>query len=309
MNTRHITRFTYEFTNFQGWRVAISRQGVSLARYFSDKQYGDSEIAREQAISFRDMVLDELRQFPERTQEILMKHRAQPGKVYPAGLKPAATSEPETEQATPACSMRSNKVLHSILQSVCKRLKLDTASVLKLSLYLFTMQYGIAAGVDRLQVNQAPQHVEVDMTEEEQHAMTLHRLIGELEEQGRLVGLPDFEEFATGRSSRLPENSAPPQQLVPVENAMPDNYPAASRYMRSACPSPPSAVSLYSSRLSESIVSSSALLSAHGSQRHSAENKEKSLPYSLTAVPTRPIKLKRSGHRAGMPITPPSGAM
>ena len=309
MNTRHITRFTYEFTNFQGWRVAISRQGISLARYFSDKQYGDSEIAREQAINFRDMVLDELRQFPERTQEILMKHRAQPGKVYPAGLKPAATNEHETEQATPACSMRSNKVLHAILQGMCKRFKLDTASVLKLSLYLFSMQYGLAGGVDRLQVNHDPQLVEVEMTEEEQHAMVLHRLIGELEEQGRLVGLPDFEEFATGHSSRLPAGSAAPPVLVSVENAMPDNYPAASRYMRSACPSPPSAVSLYSSRLSESLVTSSPHNSAHGSQHIATDKKEKSFPYSLTAVPSCPIKLKRPGHRTGLPITPPKGAM
>ena len=50
MNLRHITRFTYTFTNFQGWRVAISRQGTTMARYFSDKQYGSEEEAREEAM-------------------------------------------------------------------------------------------------------------------------------------------------------------------------------------------------------------------------------------------------------------------
>lgn len=302
MNMRHITRFTYEFTNFQGWRVAISRQGVSLARYFSDKQYGDSEIALAQAINFRDMVLDELLQFPARTQEILMKHRAQPGKVYPAGLKPSVVTEQENDQVTPAFSMRSNKVLHNIMQGVCKRLKLDTASVLKLSLYLFSMQYGVDSAVAGVQENKAPMHADVDLTEEEQHAMLLQRIISELESRGRLVGLPDFEEFATGRSSRLVE----PVPLSPVAEAMPDNYPAASRYMRSACPSPPAPVQTFRSPLLESLSSLSSInLPAHGSQAHSTEKREKSLPYSLTAVPARPIKLKRSAIRAGMPITPP----
>ena len=58
MNLRHITRFTYTYTNFQGWRVAINRQGTNLARYFSDKQYGSEDAARDEAIRFRDMLLD-----------------------------------------------------------------------------------------------------------------------------------------------------------------------------------------------------------------------------------------------------------
>lgn len=309
MNTRHITRFTYEFTNFQGWRVAISRQGVSLARYFSDKQYGDSEIARAHAISFRDMVLDELRQFPERTQEILMKHRAQPAKVYPAGLKPAAPTTTDSEHATPACSMRSNKVLHGILQGVCKRLKLDTASVLKLSLYLFTMQYGISTGAAENRANEAALHAVADLPEEEQHAMALHQLINELESQGRLVGMPDFEEFATGRTSRLTADSVSPPTLTPVEDAMPDNYHAASRYMRSACPSPPSQAMPFRPRHTTPQLPTIPHLSAHGSHPNLADKREKSLPYSLTAAPIRPIKLKRPGSRSGLPITPPPDAM
>ena len=60
MNLRHITRFTYKFTNFQGWRVAIRRQGYTLTRYFSDRQYENEETAYEEAVQFRDMVLAEL---------------------------------------------------------------------------------------------------------------------------------------------------------------------------------------------------------------------------------------------------------
>ena len=73
MNLRHITRFTYTYTNFQGWRVAINRQGTALARYFSDKQFGSEDAARDEAIRFRDMLLDEINQNPLRTREILDK--------------------------------------------------------------------------------------------------------------------------------------------------------------------------------------------------------------------------------------------
>ena len=37
---RNLTRFTYETTAFQGWRLCISRSGASFMRYFSDKQFG-----------------------------------------------------------------------------------------------------------------------------------------------------------------------------------------------------------------------------------------------------------------------------
>ena len=37
---RNLTRFTYENTAFQGWRLCLSRGGVTFTKYFSDKQYG-----------------------------------------------------------------------------------------------------------------------------------------------------------------------------------------------------------------------------------------------------------------------------
>lgn len=243
MNTRHITRFTYKFTNFQGWRVAITRQGVALARYFSDKQYGDAETAREQAFRFRDMVLAELTAHPEQTQAILMKHRVPPpGTEYPAGLKPAPTTTTELTES-PACSMRSNKVLHSILRRVCKHLQLDTASVLKLSLYLFTLQYGAVS-----QAKEVPENTKIQIcankTAEESTATHLQSLVEELEQRARQAGLPSFEEFSTGRSSPPPlvmpneqqERQRPPQN---DDIATYDNSHAAERYMRSPRPSPP----------------------------------------------------------------------
>ncbi len=37
---RNLTRFTYETTAFQGWRLCLSRAGSTFTRYFSDKKYG-----------------------------------------------------------------------------------------------------------------------------------------------------------------------------------------------------------------------------------------------------------------------------
>ncbi|MCU0794659.1 MAG: hypothetical protein MUF31_01855 [Akkermansiaceae bacterium] len=46
---RNLTRFTYENTAFQGWRLCISRNGATFTKYFSDKQYGGGKKALEAA--------------------------------------------------------------------------------------------------------------------------------------------------------------------------------------------------------------------------------------------------------------------
>ena len=223
MNLRHITRFTYTFTNFQGWRVAIRRQGITLTRYFSDRQYDSPEAACEHAIRFRDKVLAELDSHPEeQAAEILKAHRPQPKKLYPAGLKPTHTpalAEDTEEHCTTACSVRSNKVMHGILKSVCNTLQLDTASVLKLSLYLFTLNYGQASAASPMNIrNNAPLYAHTSeqpahIVSDEENGECLYRIIQELESRGIPAGLPSFEEFATGKCSRItPEEPPPPVQ-------------------------------------------------------------------------------------------------
>ena len=251
MNTRHITRFTYKFTNFQGWRVAITRQGVALARYFSDKQYGDPEIALAEATQFRDQILAELALEPARTQEILMKYRAQPCKlVYPAGLKPANPANANDNNAA-ACSMRSNKVMLSILRNVCQRLQLDTASVLKLSLYLFTMQYGIPESLAGDHKANQEMHAKAIATEDERCLM-LQRMIDELESRAQAAGLPSFQEFATGRpkaqnaATEVDETDEPIRidQPPPVaEPPPPQHLHSGEPVLRTLQPSPPAAAS------------------------------------------------------------------
>ncbi len=46
---RNLTRFTYEHTAFQGWRLCLSRRGKTFTKYFSDKQYGGGQGALEAA--------------------------------------------------------------------------------------------------------------------------------------------------------------------------------------------------------------------------------------------------------------------
>ncbi len=243
---RHITRFTYKFTNFQGWRVAISRQGITLARYFSDKQYGEAELAYEQAVAFRDTVLNELRNNPERTREILDFYRIKPRPVYPAGLKPCQqptdTPEPE-EQKVGACSMRSNKVLHGVLKNVCKRFQLDTASVLKLSLYLFALQYSEAQDIaENLPIPHA-MHANAQIPGTDKY---LQLIIEQLESRARQAGLPSFEEFSTGRSRRLNHGNDATPEPPPVY------LPTQGCHMRSPRPSPPRHNQTISSTLSAS---------------------------------------------------------
>ena len=46
---RNLTRFTYETTAFQGWRLCISRGGKTFMRYFSDRQCGGPRKALKEA--------------------------------------------------------------------------------------------------------------------------------------------------------------------------------------------------------------------------------------------------------------------
>lgn len=57
---KNLTRFTYENSAFQGWRLSMSCKGANFTRYFSDKQYGselNSFTAAEAALeSLREML-------------------------------------------------------------------------------------------------------------------------------------------------------------------------------------------------------------------------------------------------------------
>ena len=55
----NLTRFTYETTAFQGWRLCIARGGRTFTRYFSDKQCGGER----KALKAAEAKLGELKGF------------------------------------------------------------------------------------------------------------------------------------------------------------------------------------------------------------------------------------------------------
>ncbi len=65
MTQRNITRYTYETTSFQGWRLSICRRWNQFTKYFSDRQYGSEEEAFKAALEMRDRIFSELQRHPE----------------------------------------------------------------------------------------------------------------------------------------------------------------------------------------------------------------------------------------------------
>ena len=63
---RNLTRFTYEHTAFQGWRLCISRGGATFTKYFSDKQYGGGKRALEVA----ERTLEEIKETISRSRMV-----------------------------------------------------------------------------------------------------------------------------------------------------------------------------------------------------------------------------------------------
>ncbi len=53
---KNITRYTYEFTAFQGWRLTVCRKGRVFTHYFSDLTYGSEEAALEATLKAREVL-------------------------------------------------------------------------------------------------------------------------------------------------------------------------------------------------------------------------------------------------------------
>ena len=56
MPCKNITRYTYETTAFQGYRLAICKNKRLFTRYFSDSQYGGADAALQEAMRVRDNI-------------------------------------------------------------------------------------------------------------------------------------------------------------------------------------------------------------------------------------------------------------
>ncbi len=54
---KNLTRFTYDMSAFQGWRLNLSRKSTTFTKYFSDKKYGSER----KALKAADAALTEVK--------------------------------------------------------------------------------------------------------------------------------------------------------------------------------------------------------------------------------------------------------
>jgi hypothetical protein len=75
---KNLTRFTYETSAFQGWRLSISRAGSAFTRYFPDKKFGGEK----KSLAAAEKTLAELKPLIELSKRV-------EGKLTAATLKKA----------------------------------------------------------------------------------------------------------------------------------------------------------------------------------------------------------------------------
>lgn len=63
---KNLTRFTYETTSFQGWRMNISRSGSTFTKYFSDKKYGSER----KALKAADTTLESIKETVDSSRKV-----------------------------------------------------------------------------------------------------------------------------------------------------------------------------------------------------------------------------------------------
>lgn len=181
----YLTRFTYEFTSFQGWRFSICRGGQRFIQYFSDREYGSPEAAEAEATRLRDDVLQALAYFPENPGKVFdLFRRTRQRNAYPPGLIPlrGPHPQPDPETTTKVISLRAGHPLQHILIKTANTLEIDIPSLLRLSIYMFTAWLGTHPHT----------------------AKDLHPLIQALEDIALPTGLPPFAEFASTRHHETP---------------------------------------------------------------------------------------------------------
>ena len=63
---KNLTRFTYETTAFQGWRLCLSRSGTTFTKYYSDKKYGGER----KALKAADESLKQLKELIDKSRRV-----------------------------------------------------------------------------------------------------------------------------------------------------------------------------------------------------------------------------------------------
>ncbi len=94
VKVKNITRYTYERTSFQGWRLSICRKWNQFTKYFPDRVYGSSKAAKIAAVVMRERILEDLEKTPGDPRSVFERY-----KDLPAYAPPAASSSKEKPTA------------------------------------------------------------------------------------------------------------------------------------------------------------------------------------------------------------------
>lgn len=132
---KHITHFTRDFTNFEGYRLSLQRNKTRFVRYFSSLDYPSDEAARDAAINMRDQLLHDLDNASEPIEQIFDKFRKKESdNPFPIALAPAPQLSPTN--GIPDCiTLRNRPAFHRNLQQLVRDYKLCQTSILRLALY------------------------------------------------------------------------------------------------------------------------------------------------------------------------------
>lgn len=76
---KNLTRFDYEKSAFEGWRLSLCKAGTTFTRYFPDKKFGGNA---KQSLAAAEKTLEELK-------ALLAGAKLVDGKLAPATIKKA----------------------------------------------------------------------------------------------------------------------------------------------------------------------------------------------------------------------------
>ena len=82
---RNLTRFTYETTAFQGWRLCICRGGATFMRYFSDREHDGPRKALKAAETKLSAIKELLDKAPRRNGKLTKTAEAKARKLLKTG--------------------------------------------------------------------------------------------------------------------------------------------------------------------------------------------------------------------------------
>ncbi len=178
---KYLYRFTKQDTNFEGWRLAMIRQGNKYVRYFSALEYGGMEQAEAAAREIRSALLADLEAHPENVLDIFAHYR-KVGPTLPAGFRPA---RPEgLTSGRWFCAVGLSALASEAVEELCRRWGIDHTSVLRAGLYqlvAWSRKHG-------------------------QHGATLQELAAYLDEIGKGC-LPPFVAYMGGKSGHVTSDS------------------------------------------------------------------------------------------------------